>query len=135
MISKKIVLKFTHRLVDQPIVCKLAKHFDLEFNILKATITPKEEGLLILGLSGKEENYNKGISYLKKLGVIVQSLSQGIIRNSTRCTHCGACITVCPAEALVLDTRTRKVHFYDNKCIVCESCISACPLRAMEVHF
>ncbi|GAJ01630.1 unnamed protein product, partial [marine sediment metagenome] len=48
MISKRIVLKFPHRLVDQPIVCNLAKYFDLEFNILKAYIIPKEEGLLIL---------------------------------------------------------------------------------------
>ena len=135
MISKRIVLKFPHRLVDQPIVCNLAKHFDLEINILKAYIRPKEEGLLILGLSGEEENYNKGINYLKKLGVIVQSLSQGIIRNSTRCTHCGVCITVCPTEALVLDTSTRKVHFYENKCIACELCLPACPLRAMEVHY
>jgi len=135
MVSKKIVLKFPHRLVDQPIVCKLVKHFDLEFNIIKAYITPKEEGLLVLGLSGKEENYNKGMNYLKKLGVIVQSLSQGIIRNITRCTHCGVCITVCPVEALVLDIHTRKVHFYENRCIVCESCVPACPLRAMEVHF
>lgn len=135
MISKRIVLKFPHRLADQPIVCNLAKYFDLEFNILKAYIIPKEEGLLILDLSGGEENYNKGINYLKELGVIVQSLSQGIIQNSTRCTHCGVCITICPAEALILDPYTRKVHFYENKCIACELCLPACPLRAMEVHY
>jgi len=135
MISKRIVLKFPQRLVDQPIVCKLVKCFDLEFNILKAHVTPKEEGLLVLGLSGEEEDYNKGINYLKELGLIVQPLSQDIIWNSTRCTHCGVCITICPTEALILDSHTRKVHFDDNKCIACELCIPACPLRAMEVHF
>jgi len=135
MISKRIVLKFPHRLADQPIVCNLAKYFDLEFNILKAYIIPKEEGLLILGLSGEEENYNKGINYLKELGLIVQPLSLSIILNSSKCTHCGVCITVCPTQALVLDLRTRKVHFDDNKCIACELCIPACPLRAMEVHY
>ena len=135
MISKRIVLKFPHRLADQPIVCNLSKYFDLEFNILKAYIIPKEEGLLILGLSGKAENYNKGIDYLKKLGVIVQSLSQSIIRNSARCSHCGVCISVCPTEALVLDIPTRKVHFYENKCIACKLCLPTCPLRAMEIHF
>lgn len=135
MISKRIVLKFPHRLVDQPIVCKLVKDFDLEFNILKAHVTLKEEGLLVLGLSGEEENYNKGIKYLKDMGVIVQPLSQDVIRNSARCTHCGVCISVCPTEALVLDPHTRKVHFYDNKCIACELCVPACPPRAMEVHF
>jgi len=135
MISKRIVLKFPHRLADQPIVCNLSKYFNLEFNILKAYIIPKEEGLLILGLSGEEENYHKGINYLKKLGVIVQSLSQSIIRNSARCSHCGVCISVCPTEALVLDIPTRKVHFYENKCIACKLCLPTCPLRAMEIHF
>jgi len=135
MISKRTVSKFPHRLVDQPIVCKLVKYFDLEFNILKAHVTPKEEGLLVLGLSGEEENYNKGINYLKELGVIVQPLSQDIIWNSIRCTHCGVCITVYLTEVLILDTHTRKVHFYDNKCIACEVCLPACPPRAMEVHF
>ena len=135
MISKRIVLKFPHRLADQPIVCNLTKYFDLEFNILKAYIIPKEEGLLILGLSGEEENYHKGINYLNELGVIVQPLSLSIIQNSTRCTHCGVCITICPTEALILDPYTRKVHFYENKCIACELCLPACPLRAMEVHY
>ncbi|MFC2061218.1 4Fe-4S binding protein [Elusimicrobiota bacterium] len=60
---------------------------------------------------------------------------QDIIRSSARCTQCGVCITVCPTEALVLDSHTRKVHFYDNKCIACELCVPACPPRAMEVHF
>jgi hypothetical protein len=52
MISKRIVLHFPHRLVDQPIVYKLVKDFDLQFNILKAYVTPQEEGLMVLELSG-----------------------------------------------------------------------------------
>lgn len=135
MISKRIVLKFPHHLVDQPIVCKLVKDYDLEFNILKAYVTPREEGLLVLELTGTDENYNKGIEYLTQLGVKVQPLSQDIIRNNEKCTHCGICVTVCPTGALVIDPITRKVHFYDNKCIACELCIPVCPTRAMEVHF
>ena len=135
MISKRIVLKFPHRLVDQPIVCKLVKDYDLEFTILKAYVTPREEGLLVLELTGEDNNFEKGMDYLKKTGVTIQPLSQDIIRNESRCTDCGACVTICPAGALVLDNLTRKVHFYDNKCIVCELCVKACPVRAMEVHF
>lgn len=135
MVSRRIVLRFPHRLVDQPIVSNLVKKYDLEFNILKAYVTPREEGLLILELRGREKAYDEGIAYLKDLGVSVQSLSQDILRNATRCTHCGACVVVCPTDALVLDTHTRKVHFYDTKCIGCELCIKACPTRAMEAHF
>ena len=41
--SERIVLHFPHRLVDQPIVYKLIKDYDLQFNILKAYVTPREK--------------------------------------------------------------------------------------------
>ena len=135
LISKKIVLHFPHKLVDQPIVCRLVKDYNLDFNILKAFVTPKEEGLLILELNGKEKDFKNGLEYLKKSGVKTQPLSQDVVRNDERCTHCGACVTVCPVGALVLNTSTRKVDFFKDKCIACELCVKACPPRAMEIKF
>ena len=135
MISKKIVLHFPRRLVGQPIICKLVKDYDLEFTILKADVTPREEGLLVLELSGKDKNYEQGIQYLKKVGVKVEPLSKDVIRNEERCSHCSVCVPICPAGALVLDLSTRKVLFDNDKCIACELCVNACPLQAMEVHF
>ncbi|MFH1562067.1 MAG: NIL domain-containing protein [Nitrospirota bacterium] len=135
MISKKIVLSFPHKLVEQPIICKLVKNYRLEFNILKAYVTPKEEGLVVLELSGEDKDYEQGIQYLIEVGVKIQSLSQDIIRDEQRCTDCGVCIAICPVGALAVEPLTRKVHFYDNKCIACELCVQACPVRAMKVHF
>lgn len=135
MVSKRIVLKFPHRLIDQPIICKLVKEYNLEFNILKAYVTPKEEGLMVLELKGDDTDCKRGIDYLNKMGVIVQPLGRDIVLNETKCTHCGVCVTSCPTDALVIDPITRKVHFYNDKCIACELCIPACPLKAMEVHF
>ena len=134
-VSKRIVLHFPKRMVDRPIVCRLVKDYDLEFNILKASITPEKEGLMILELSGEQGEYDKGIRYLTKSGVEIQSLSQDVIRNEERCTHCGACITICPTGAFELDPITRWVNFHDEKCLACGLCIKACPPRAMEVHF
>ncbi|UCC96223.1 MAG: NIL domain-containing protein, partial [Candidatus Omnitrophota bacterium] len=48
MYAQKIVLHFPSNLVDKPIIYKLSKDFDLEFNILKAFVNPKEEGLMVL---------------------------------------------------------------------------------------
>ena len=135
MTAKRIVLHFPHRLVDQPIVYKLVKDYDLQFNILKAYVTPREEGLMVLELSGEDENFKKGIKYLHKCGVRMQPLSQDVIRNEAKCTDCGVCVPICPVGALETDSTTRKVHFYDNKCIACELCVKVCPTRAMEVHF
>jgi len=134
-VSKRIVLHFPKRLVDRPIVSRLVRDFNLDFNILKASVTPEEEGLLVLEVSGKQEDYDKGIEYLTQTGVRIQSLSQDVTRNEERCTHCGACITICPTSAFELDPVTRQVNFVDEKCVVCELCIKACPPRAMELHF
>lgn len=135
MVSKRIVLTFPHKLLDKPVVCKLVKDFDLIFNILQARITPKEEGLLVLELTGKKENYAKGVKYLTDQGVKIQPLSQDVKRNDSRCTHCGVCISICPTEALVINKKTMKVDFDASKCIACELCVKTCPVRAMVVKF
>jgi len=134
-VSKKIVLHFPRRITDRPIVCRLIKDYDLEFNILKASVSPDKEGLMVLELRGKQEDYDKGIIYLTRAGVKIQSLSQDVIRNEERCTHCGACITICPANAFELDPKTRRVTFHNDRCLACGLCLKACPPRAMEVHF
>ena len=134
-VTKRIVLHFPRRVVDRPIVSRLVRDFNLDFNILKASITPEAEGLLVLELSGSQTDYDKGIKYLTQTGVRIQSLSQDVIRNEERCTHCGACITICPSGAFEVDPGTRQVRFDDERCVACALCIKACPPRAMEVHF
>jgi ferredoxin len=134
MTTKRIVLHFPHRLVDEPIVYKLVKDYELKFNILKAFVTPQEEGLMVLELSGKDENFKNGIEYLQSSGVKIQPLSEDIIRNESKCTHCGVCVPICPTNALVVDPATRKVDFHNDKCIACELCVKICPTRAMELR-
>jgi ferredoxin len=134
-VSKRIVLHFPKRLVERPIVSRLVKDYNLDFNILKASVTPDAEGLMVLELSGKQTDYDRGIRYLAETGVRIQALSQDVTRNEERCTHCGACVTICPTGAFELDTATRRINFYGEKCLACELCIKACPPRAMELHF
>jgi ferredoxin len=135
VVSKRIVLRFPKRLVERPIIYRLVKDYDLEFNILKASITPEQEGVMVLELKGNQTEYDKGIDFLIKAGVKIQSLSQDVTRNDERCTHCGACVTVCPPGAFSVEPKTRLVLFDNQKCIACGLCIPACPPRAMEVHF
>ena len=92
-------MRFPQRLVERPIIYRLVKDYDLEFNILKASITPEQEGLLVLELKGEQKEYDKGINFLTNSGVKIQSLSQDVTRNEERCTSCGACVTVCPVNA------------------------------------
>jgi ferredoxin len=135
MTTERIVLHFPHRLVDQPIVYKLVKDYNLKFNILKAYVTPQEEGLMVLELNGEDDDFKKGIEYLRSSGVKIQPLSEDIICNSTKCTDCGVCVPICPTGALVVDPVSRKVKFFEDKCIACELCVKVCPTHAMEIHF
>ena len=134
-VSRKIVLHFPPSVTGQPIVYRLARDFNLSFNILKASVSPGEDGLLVMELSGDQGNYDKGIQYLTETGVRIQSLSQDVVRDEARCTHCGACITICPTGAFSLEPKTRKVLFDHSKCVVCGLCVKACPPRAMKLYF
>ena len=134
-VSRRIVLHFPPNITGQPVVYRLVKDFGLTFNILKASVSLGQEGLLVMELSGKQENYNKGIQYLTETGVEIQSLSQDVVRDESRCTHCGACLTICPTEAFSLERHTREVLFDHNKCVVCGLCVKVCPLRAMILYF
>jgi len=134
-VSRRIVLHFPPHVTGQPVVYRLARDFDLSFNLLKASVSPGEEGLLIMELSGDQENYDKGIQYLIETGVIIQSLSQDVIRDEAKCTHCGACVNLCPTGAFSLEPETRKVLFDHAKCVVCGLCVKACPPRAMRLYF
>lgn len=134
MHSKILVLRFPKTEVEKPIVCYLAKDYDLTFNILNATVLPRKEGLMVLELSGSRKNFKEGVKYLKSQGVQVQNASQEVKRIKTKCTHCGACTAVCPTGALAVQRPEMLVDFDHKKCSVCELCLPACPSRAMEAR-
>ncbi len=131
--TKKIVIRYPAEVVDQPIVYRLVKDYDLSFNILKARVFPRREGLLVLEVYGTKENFDRGIHFLKDQGLKVEALSKRVKQNLEKCVHCGACISFCPTEALHFDKDSLMVLFDAEKCNGCELCVSACPPRAMEV--
>jgi ferredoxin len=132
--SKILVLRFPQTEVQKPIVCYLARNYDLIFNILNATVLPRKEGIMVLELSGSRKNFNDGVQYLKSQGVSVQKASQEIKRDNDKCTHCGACTAVCPTGALSIKRPEMTVNFDQGRCSVCELCVPACPPRAMKIR-
>ena len=73
--SKILILRFPKTEVQKPLVCNLARDFDLVFNILNAGILPRKEGYMVLELSGTRKNFKDGVQYLKSQGVDVQNVS------------------------------------------------------------
>ena len=134
MYSKILMLRFSAKVSQKPIVCYLTKRFDLTFNILNATILPRREGVMVLELSGERKQFREGVKFLKAQGIDVQNADQEVKRLKTHCTHCGACTAVCPTGALEIERPAMSVNFIQHKCSVCELCIPACPSRAMTVR-
>jgi len=134
MISRKVVLHFPSELVDKPIISNAVKKYNLEFNILKASIAPPEGGLLVLELLGGKKEVQEALDYLKELKIKIENLSRDVTRKDDLCVHCGVCVALCPSDALVLNPATCEVAFVADKCVACELCVKACPYTAMEVR-
>ena len=115
MYSRLLILHFPSREVEKPVVCHLTKYYDLTFNILKATILPRKEGIMVLEISGAKKNFKNGIQYLKDQGVIVKNASQEITRDESKCIHCGACTAVCPTDALAVSRPDMYINFDKKK--------------------
>jgi ferredoxin len=132
--SKILILHFPVTEVQKPVVCQLAKDFGLTFNILKAEILPRKEGVMVLELFGNRRDFQAGVSFLKEHGIEINKAGKDVKRIKRKCTHCGACTAVCPTGALYVQRPDMTVVFDEKKCSVCELCVTACPPRAMEVR-
>ncbi|MHB8781693.1 MAG: NIL domain-containing protein [Candidatus Geothermincolia bacterium] len=135
VITRKLVLHFPPESVDKPVVSSLVRDYRIDVNILKASIEPSEEGLMVVELAGESLDFESGLGYLEEIGVSVEPLSQDIRRNEERCSSCGACVGVCHTGALYVERPSMVVAFREDECVACEHCVSVCPLRAMEIHY
>lgn len=50
--------------------------------------------------------------------------------NKTKCAGCGACVQVCPKNAISI--KNNKAVIDQNKCNKCNKCKEICPLDAIE---
>jgi ferredoxin len=135
MTTTKVVLRFPPDLTDQPVTYRLIKEYDLMVNILRGHITPQEEGMLVLELTGAKRQLERGMNFLAELGLETKRVSKDVKWLKERCTHCTACTSLCPTDALTVDRETMLVEFDKTKCIACEMCVIVCPYNAMELQF
>ena len=135
MADARVVFHYPRNLIDVPIISQVSSQFDLDFNILRANITPDSEGLLVLELTGDAAEISRALDWAREQGVATQALEKDVVRDEDVCTQCGACVTICPTDALRTDPETQEVLFDADECVACELCVPACPPRAMTVAF
>ncbi len=133
MATKRLVLNFPAHLIDQPVTYQLIKKYDLMVNILRARVTPKEEGRLTVEISGKKSNLDQGLQFIRELGVSFQPLAQEVRWQEDLCIGCTACTSICPTGALSVARPEMRVSFLPDKCIACELCVPTCPYKAIEI--
>ena len=131
--EKTVILRFTKKTWNKPVIHGLSKESDLVFNILEAKVLPRQDAYAIMSLEGTEKEYAKGIEYLKSCNVVIEEVSDTIERDEDSCVDCGACIAVCPSDALYVDGPEKKVTLEKDKCIACGNCVEVCTVQCMSL--
>ncbi len=132
MFQQSTILNFPKALLGSPVISKVIKKYDLEVNILQATITPEEDGHMFAIFSGKKKAVSQALDYLEDNQVQVIKPEKNLVRDETRCVHCTACVGQCISNAYTVEPDTYKVVYDPEKCIACKLCIDACAFGAVE---
>ena len=69
MTTKRLVFNFPPHLIDQPVTYQLITEHKLKINILRARITPREWGRLVVEVSGKKKDLDAGLQFATGLGL------------------------------------------------------------------
>lgn len=76
---KRIVkLTFPQDQIKKPVTFQMAKKFDIIPNIRRAKIT-ETVGEMVLELDGLEKNLDRGVNYLKRMGIKVEPIVGDIV--------------------------------------------------------
>ncbi len=136
VVTRRLMLFFPECECEQPIVYHLVKDYNLEVNIFRARVTPKEEGYLLLDVTGTEEDIERALEYVRTFDLRISLTGLGVNWDQERCTHCGHCTSYCPTQALSIpDRNNMKVVFDEAKCIDCLACVNVCPFGACSSAF
>lgn len=130
--KKRYTLRFSPTLVEQPLVSKLVRTYDVDINILNADVASGRGGKLVVELSGSEEALKKSVLWLNQTGVIVSEMVKELNFQQEGCINCGACTAVCSPKALSMD-RDWKLVYDADLCVLCSLCIQACPMQLFSL--
>lgn len=78
MAKRRLKLIFGPSLVKEPVIYQLGKQFALVTNIRRADVT-RDEGWVLLEVSGEPDEVEKGIGYLESRGVVVEAAEGDVV--------------------------------------------------------
>ena len=78
MARMRVRLTFPSALIQEPIVYRLVKDFDIVINIRRADVKA-DHGWVALELEGDEDALERGVAWLKEQGVQVDPIERDVI--------------------------------------------------------
>lgn len=125
----RILLRFSENIVEKPITSQIILELKVPINIITAHVDSKGGEVLA---EVPDESLQKVVVAFRKRGATV-SIPKLIEIDKEECISCGACLTLCPVEAITLDEDATLV-FNQEKCLgsTCSACVDACPSRAIK---
>jgi ferredoxin len=125
----RILLRFSEEIVEEPITSQIILELKVPINIIAAHVNSKGGEVLA---EVPDAVLDKVVKAFRKRGATV-SIPKLIEVDSEKCVSCGACVTLCPVEAITID-EDASVVFDKEKCIgsICSACVDACPARAIK---
>jgi MinD superfamily P-loop ATPase len=125
----RILLKFSEELVGQPITAEIILEHQVPINILTAHVDSKGGEFLA---EVPDEALEKVVKAFRQRGATV-TLPKLIEVDKEKCFNCGACVSLCPVEAITVGEDC-SVNFSKEKCVgsTCSACVEACPAAAIK---
>ena len=75
---ERLHLTFPRERIPEPIMCEVAKKFDVIYSIRRANVEP-EAGWMDLELTGEEAEIDRAVEYLQQRGLRVDPIEGDII--------------------------------------------------------
>lgn len=126
----RVILRFDKEISKEPITSQIIIQHKTPINIISARITPLG-GEMLAELDPK--NADKIIRAFRDRGVVVD-VNSFIEKDDELCIDCGACVSVCPSEALY-KTEDHSIKLDPDNCngVTCGICLDSCPRRALHL--
>jgi len=124
----KILIRFSEELVAKPTTAEIILEHKVPINIITAHVTSKGGDYLV---DIPDEALETVVNAFRKKGATV-TLPKLIEIDKDKCFNCGACVSLCPVEAITV-AEDKSVEFDKEKCVgsTCSACVEACPARAI----
>ncbi|MBC8223282.1 4Fe-4S binding protein [Candidatus Bathyarchaeota archaeon] len=125
-----MILRFSKENVDRPITSQVILEQGTPVNILSARMN-QQGGEILVEIDA--DHVEGVIKAFRERGVTVD-VRRLIEKDDDKCVDCGACVSICPMDALTFDD-DHSVILLEDRCngVTCGLCVDTCPQRAIRL--